>query len=127
MFKVIICGSREFDDYELLKSKCDAYLSRKFNSGEEIVIVSGTARGADLLGEEYAKERGLRVEKYPADWNKFGKKAGYLRNKKMAEVGNACIAFLSNKGENIGTRMMISIAKEKNLLIRIVEEEKTYG
>lgn len=94
MFKVIICGSREFDDYELLKEKCDNILSRKRDSGEEIVIVSGAANGADSLGEEYAKERGFRVERYPADWKTFGKRAGYIRNKKMAEVGNACIAFI---------------------------------
>ena len=124
MFKVIICGSREFDDYELLKEKCDNILSRKRDSGEEIVVISGAANGADSLGEEYAKERGFRVERYPADWKTFGKKAGYIRNKKMAEVGNACIAFLEPGVECRGTRMMISIAKEQNLLLRVIEREE---
>lgn len=122
MFKVIIAGSREFDNYDMLKEKCDKILSRKVNEGEEIVIVSGTARGADTLGEKYAEERGYKVERYPANWDKYGKRAGYLRNKKMAEVSNACIVFLSSKAENKGSKMMISIATEEKLLIRVIKE-----
>lgn len=124
MFKVIICGSREFDDYDLLKEKCDKILKRKVDSGEDIVIVSGAAKGADSLGEKYAKERGYKLEKFPANWEKYGKRAGYLRNKQMATVSNACIAFLSAYGENIGTKMMISIAKEDKLLLRVIDENK---
>ena len=122
MFKVIIAGSREFDNYDMLKEKCDKILSRKVNEGEEIVIVSGTARGADTLGEKYAEEKGYKIERYPANWDKYGKKAGYLRNKKMAEVSNACIVFLSSKAENKGSKMMISIATEEKLLIRVITE-----
>lgn len=122
MFKVIIAGSREFDNYDMLKEKCDKILSRKVNEGEEIVIVSGTARGADTLGEKYAEERGYKIERYPANWDKYGKRAGYLRNKKMAEVSNACIVFLSSKAENKGSKMMISIATEEKLLIRVIKE-----
>lgn len=122
MFKVIIAGSREFDNYDMLKEKCDKILSRKVNEGEEIVIVSGTARGADTLGEKYAEEKGYKIERYPANWDKYGKRAGYLRNKKMAEVSNACIVFLSSKAENKGSKMMISIATEEKLLIRVIKE-----
>ncbi len=122
MFKVIIAGSREFDNYDMLKEKCDKILSRKVNEGEEIVIVSGTARGADTLGEKYAEEKGYKIERYPANWDKYGKRAGYLRNKKMAEVSNACIVFLSSKAENKGSKMMISIATEEKLLIRVITE-----
>lgn len=122
MFKVIIAGSREFDNYDMLKEKCDKILSRKVNDGEEIIIVSGTAKGADMLGEKYAEEKGYKVERYPANWNKYGKRAGYLRNKKMAEVSNACIVFLNSKAENKGSKMMISIAKEENLLVRVITE-----
>lgn len=58
MFRVIICGSREFDDYDLLKEKCDLILSRKAaDPTEKIVIVSGCARGADRLGENMLKKR----------------------------------------------------------------------
>lgn len=122
MFKVIIAGSREFDNYDMLKEKCDKILSRKVNEGEEIVIVSGAAKGADTLGEKYAEEKGYKIERYPANWDKYGKRAGYLRNKKMAEVSNACIVFLSSKAENKGSKMIISIATEEKLLIRVITE-----
>ena len=122
-FRVIICGSREFDDYDLLKEKCDFYLSRKINQGSRVIIVSGCARGADQLGERYAQERGLEVLRFPANWDKYGKRAGYLRNKSMADVANACIAFLDPDAENVGTKMMIRIAREQKLLVREVKED----
>lgn len=124
MFRVIICGSREFDDYDLLKEKCDLILSRKAaDSTEKIVIVSGCARGADRLGEKYAEEKGYEVLRYPADWDRYGKSAGYRRNKQMAEVANACIAFFSSVAENKGTKNMVSLARNMNLLVREVKEE----
>ena len=127
VFRVIICGSRNFNNYELLKEKCDYFLSRKINDGSKVVIVSGCARGADQLGEKYASERGLAVLKFPANWDKYGKRAGYLRNKNMAEVANACIAFLDPNSENIGTKMMIRIAREQKLLVRQVNSEMDDG
>lgn len=121
-FKVIICGSREFNNYELLKKKCNIYLSNKIKLGKKIIIVSGCSRGADRLGERYAKEYGLEVMKFPANWDKYGKKAGYIRNQSMAEISNACIAFLKSDAENIGTKMMVRIAREQKLLVREVKD-----
>ena len=59
-FKVIIAGGRDFNNYELLKAKCDYYLSNLDEA--DVVIVSGAARGADKLGEQYAKERGYKID-----------------------------------------------------------------
>lgn len=124
-FYVIICGSRDFENYELLEKKCDCYLSNKLaDENVEVIVVSGCCKGADKLGERYAKEHGLSVISFPANWNKHGKSAGYIRNTKMAEIGNACIAFLSSVGNNTGTKMMIRIAREKNLLVREVDENE---
>ena len=111
--KVIIAGSRDFDDYELLRKYCDFYLQ----SQTEIEIVSGTARGADQLGERYAKERGYPVKQFPADWDKHGRSAGYIRNEEMAKYGDALIAFWN--GNSKGTEHMINLAKQYNLKIRI--------
>ena len=83
MIKVIIAGSRTFDNYDLLFEKCSEAL--KDYDSVEIEIVSGNARGADRLGERFAKEKGFALTLFPADWNKFGKSAGYIRNKEMAE------------------------------------------
>jgi hypothetical protein len=114
-FKVIIAGGRDFDDYKLLKESLDFLFQNK----ENIVIISGKARGADSLGEKYAKEKTLRVEEFPAEWDKYGKSAGYRRNEQMAQNADALVAFWD--GVSRGTKHMIDIAKSKKLKIRIVE------
>ena len=115
VFKVIIAGSRDFNNYRLLKEKCDKILQNKSN----IEIVSGTSRGADLLGEKYAKENNYIINRFPANWNHYGKSAGYLRNKQMAEYGDALICFWDGKSR--GTLHMINLAQEYNLQIRIIK------
>ncbi len=117
MFRVIIAGTRDFKDYELLKSYCDYMLSRKAQSGEEIVIISGGATGADTLGEQYAKERGYSLQQFPAQWEKYGKRAGPMRNKEMAENADALIAYWN--GESRGTKNMIEEAKKRGLIVAI--------
>ena len=111
--KVIIAGSRDFDDYEKLCGYCDYLLQNK----DDIEIVSGTARGADKLGERYAEERGYPVKRFAANWDKYGKRAGFIRNEDMAEHADALIAFWVD--ESRGTEHMIQIANDKKLQIRI--------
>lgn len=117
VFKVIIAGGRQFSDYELLKAKCDLFLQQK-RVTHSIIIVSGTARGADSLGERYAHERGYAVEKYQADWEQHGKAAGPIRNVEMAENADALIAFWD--GQSVGTRNMIEVARRRNIPVRVV-------
>ena len=116
-YKVIIAGGRDFVDYNLLREKVNNILIDK-RLTHKIVIVSGCARGADTLGMRYASENILDVDEYPADWDKYGKKAGYMRNVEMAENADALIAFWDGKSK--GTRHMIDIATERNLPIRVI-------
>lgn len=116
-YKVIIAGTRMFADYTLLCSSCDKLLSQK-GLTHDIIIVSGTARGADKLGERYAKERGYNVELFPADWENKGRAAGYIRNADMANNADALIAFWD--GTSHGTAHMIDIARKKNLPVRVI-------
>ena len=119
-FKVIIAGSRGFSNYKLLREQCNKFLREK-RKANNIIIVSGHARGADALGEKYAQDEGFALEIYPAQWKKLGKQAGYRRNEQMAEVADALIAFWD--GSSKGTKHMIDIMNEKNLLVRVVEYE----
>ena len=119
-FKVIIAGSRGFSNYKLLREQCNKFLREKRKTNN-IIIVSGHARGADTLGEKYAQDEGFALEIYPAQWKKLGKQAGYRRNEQMAEVADALIAFWD--GSSKGTKHMIDIMNEKNLLVRVVEYE----
>lgn len=113
-FQVIIAGGREFNDYELLQQKCDILFSQK----RPTVIVCGEARGADLLGKRYATENQISVLSFPADWKKYGNRAGYIRNEEMAQNADALVAFWDGKSR--GTKHMIELAKKYNLQVRIV-------
>ena len=105
--KVIIAGGRGFSDFELMNTKCNELL---LESDEDIEIVSGTAKGADKMGEHYASVRGFAVKQFPANWDSHGKAAGYIRN---VEMGNYCdIAIIFWDGESRGTKHMINIMKD---------------
>ena len=112
--KIIIAGSRTFNNYELLCQNCDKALSLQ----TEIEIVSGTANGADKLGERYANEKGYKIKQFPADWEKYGKSAGYKRNEEMAKYADALIAFWDGKSK--GAKHMIDLAKLYKLKIKVV-------
>lgn len=120
-FKVVIAGSRGFSNYKLLKETCDKYLREKKKT-HNVVVISGHARGADLLGEKYASDEDLDLEIYPADWKKYGKTAGFMRNEQMANIADAVIAFWN--GESHGTKHMIDIAEEKGLNVKVVNYGK---
>lgn len=112
--KVIIAGTRTFDNYELLKSKMDFYL----NERKDVEVVSGKARGADSLGERYAFEKGFPVKEFFPDWS-IGKQAGYLRNRDMALYSTHAVIFRVNKSK--GATSMINLAKKYNLVLRIID------
>ena len=112
--KIIIAGSRNFNDYNLLKTSCDNLLTQFTN----IEIVSGTARGADKLGERYAREKGYDIKQFPANWDKFGKSAGYIRNDEMAQYSDMLIAFWD--GTSKGTKHMIDLANKRGIKVEIV-------
>lgn len=121
-FRLIIAGGREFNDYDLLKRKCDHILSNKVKQGYKIVIISSKARGADLLGERYAKEKGYTIADFPPNWG-LGKSAGYVRNKEMASFAlesknNGCICFWDNISK--GTKHMIDISNSLKIPLRII-------
>lgn len=101
--RIIVAGGRDFNDYELLCRKLDFFLSRTENP----VIICGEARGADSLGKRYALERGIPVLSFPADWDRYGKSAGFRRNKQMAENADALVAFWD--GRSKGTANMIEL------------------
>ena len=118
MIKVIIAGSRTFNDYELLAKVCDHMLCNQ----DEVEIVSGKEpKGADKLGELYAEEKGYRITDFPAYWGEFGNAAGPMRNKQMAEYADALIAFWNGDTIKSGTYNMIQIAKSMELKVKVCE------
>lgn len=114
MFRVIIAGTRTFDNYGLLCEYADYKLSQ---INDSIEIVSGGAKGADALGERYAREKGYSLCVFPADWAQYGRKAGPIRNRQMAEYADALLAFWD--GISAGTKNMIEEAQKQGLKVGI--------
>lgn len=117
MFKLIVAGGRTFNDYELLKTKLDYLLKNK--KLHEIEIVSGGANGADKLGERYANEKGCMLKIFNANWDAYGKSAGYRRNAEMADYADACVVFWDGKSK--GTKHMIDLANKKGIRCVVIE------
>ena len=113
-YRLVVAGSRDFNDYTLLSAELDKLLAGKTN----ITIVSGTARGADRLGERYAAEHNLRIERFPAEWEKYHKGAGPIRNMMMVQSADAVIVFWDN--ESSGTKNIIECARKQDIPYRIV-------
>jgi hypothetical protein len=113
--KLLIFGDRKFNDYPLLKTIVDKFIFVQMEVIDS--VISGKAKGADTLGELWAKEQKLPVLSYPADWDTYGKSAGFLRNKQMSEVADVAIGFLAP--ESKGTRHMINLCKEKKIPLMV--------
>lgn len=114
--RIVIAGCRDYNNYNEAKKfidKCICDIRNKY----KLIFISGGCRGADALGERYAKENGFEVEIYPADWEKYGRAAGPKRNEHMAQIADFVICFWD--GQSRGTKSMISYAKEFNKPIRI--------
>jgi len=109
--RTIIAGSRDATDIrELLSAikKCDWEITQ---------VVCGMARGADTLGLRWANRMQIPVAKFPANWDLYGKSAGYRRNAQMAENADALIALWDGKSR--GTGHMVDIARASGLKLLI--------
>lgn len=104
--KVIICGSRTIETYDAL---LEAIAQADFKITE---VVCGLSKGVDALGKRWAKEHNVVAKEFPADWERYGKRAGYLRNKQMVDYADAVIAVTTGSR---GTAITIELAKKKGL------------
>lgn len=115
--KLIIAGSRTFDDFELLNRECVQFIRSETKIPP--TIISGTANGADKLGERFAKRFNLPLLQFPANWDKFGKRDGIVRNEEMAKIATHAIVFWD--GTSKGSSHMIEKAKKYNLTLKIIQ------
>ena len=113
--RVIVAGSRGITSATLVYSHLDRILGDR----PEITVISGTARGVDQLGEQWGMDRGHDVERYPADWDRYGKSAGYRRNEVMAKNADALIAFWDR--DSRGTKHMIDLAETYGLIVFVID------
>jgi len=117
--RILVCGGRDYQNEEELSNILDVLHSKTPVS----VVISGNARGADSLGENWAKKRGISVLKFPADWATYGRSAGHIRNREMLEKGgpNLVVAFPGGAG----TANMIRQARQKG--VPVVDVSRPHG
>ena len=115
--RIIVCGSRSFQDYSLLQAALDTY--------NDVSLIEGGAAGADTMALEYALWRGWDWQEYPADWGRYGRAAGPIRNRQMLVEGkpDLVLAFFAVPYEQSkGTRNMVEQAKEVGIPSRAFHE-----
>ena len=125
-FKVLVCGGREYTNKEKVFSVLTALGGVPMGDVDnpswlprpDLVIMHGGARGADTLADGWAVTNWVPVEEYRADWDKYGKGAGFIRNKQMLEQGkpDLVIAFPGGRGTN----NMIELAREANIAVEVI-------
>lgn len=117
--RILICGSRTYRDDFSIRA-----ILRWYCINGSTVVIHGAAKGADSLADFYARELGLEVEAYPADWS-MGRRGGYVRNQKMLVEGRPDViwAFVDKPlAESKGTKMMVDIACKAGVQCYVVQQ-----
>lgn len=108
--KIAVVGSRSFDDFDRMNFILNRY---KID-----VIISGGAIGADSLARKYALDHKISIAEFLPEWKRFGKQAGFIRNKLIVNACEGLIAFWDD--ESRGTKHSIDLARSQNKLLKIV-------
>ena len=109
--KLIIAGGRSFTDLEFMRETMTLF-------PDVTEIVCGMARGADLAGRRWAHENGIAVAEFPADWDQYGRRAGFIRNGDMARYADGAVVFWD--GQSRGSKHMIDIMKAEEKPVTVV-------
>lgn len=119
--RILVCGGRYFNDKDLLFKTLDALFPATDDIATwlpppDTVIIHGKSKGADMLADQWAVVNWVKIEEYPADWEKYGKAAGPIRNKQMLDEGqpDLVIAFKGGKG----TANMIKQTQERGIELK---------
>ena len=116
--KIVVGGCRNFFDYSVVSYHLDA-LIKKHDPTDVIVFLSGHCSGVDLLVEQYATEHAHSLMLFPAEWERYGRAAGPIRNKSMVENSDQVVAFWDGKSR--GTASLIRYARKLGKPIAIIE------
>lgn len=107
---IIVAGGRDFTDIQLMHRAVVELCEKKIIK-PTVELICGMARGADMTAYNlWEQTYGNVIHKYPADWDKFGKQAGFMRNRKMGNAGDVLLAFWD--GESKGTQHMIEYMRD---------------
>jgi hypothetical protein len=113
IFYLGVVGSRTFNNYALCEKTLDKVLKRLLDKHEQVIFVSGGAKGADFFAKKYAKEHKIKIIEFLPDWDKHGKSAGFIRNQEIIDKSDLLVAFWD--GQSRGTYHDIKLMNIKSL------------
>ena len=116
-FSIAIVGSRNFEDYDLLDMVIKKYCV--INSCIPTMIVSGGAKGADQLGERFARENGIETLVFLPEWDKYGKRAGHVRNRDIVQSSDVVFAFWDGKSPGTKGSIDLAISLDKHCIVTL--------
>lgn len=112
--RVLVCGDRDWTDYGVIMKRLSAF-------HDDTIVVVGAARGADTLGEEVADQLGFAIERYPAQWGKYGRSAGPIRNRVMLDTKpDLVIAFHDDLENSKGTKDCVIEARRRRIPVEVI-------
>lgn len=116
--KLAIVGSRDFNDYEKMKSILWDLFHIRQSTVPKDIIISGGARGADTLAKKYAEEEKQEYIEFLPDWNTLGKAAGFIRNQQIVNACDIVLAFWDGKSKGTeDTLNKAALAKKPTFII----------
>lgn len=119
-FYLGIIGSRTFKDYKLFKQKVSDIVKKLLSKYSNVVFVSGGCpKGADNFAKRYAKENNIEIIEFLADWDTFGKSAGFKRNHLIIDKADLLISFWDGESKGTLHSMKLMNLKTPNRLILI--------
>ena len=121
MIKLMVCGSRTIVDKDFIYKKIDEYVAKNF-SAEEIIIIEGEARGVDSIAKQWAIDHNKKIEAYPANWDLYGKSAGYRRNVDMVKTCDHCLIIWDGKSKGTKHDIDLCTKYKKPYTLYIVEK-----
>ena len=117
--KLMVCGSRSITDTDWIYRQIDACVSE--NHFEDIIIIEGDAQGVDKAAGLWAEQHGYQIKKHPADWNKYGRGAGFVRNKEMVESCDFCLILWDGKSK--GTKHDLELCQKLEKPFKLVRND----
>lgn len=122
--RVLVCGGRDYTFTDQMEYELNSITNPEHGGKWSFELICGMADGADTMAYNWAQRHGITVHEFPAQWGKYGKRAGYLRNQQMLDAGkpDLVIAFPGGKG----TTMMIDLARRAGVEVVIVEDNTEY-
>lgn len=131
--RLIVAGSREWEDVVrlelVIRAQVDEWIRHEGLDRADLTIVHGDCpTGADRMADQWARRAMVRVERFPADWDRFGRGAGPVRNKAMAKAGaDAAIVFVldgpdaQGRPRSRGTHGLVGLLKEHGIPVDVVQ------